>query len=228
MSSLKPAILVVDDEIQIRKFLKVSFEAHEYKFMEATNGKEALLLTGSNNPDLIILDLGLPDMDGQEVLVKLREWYRKPIIILSVRDDDNNIVRALEREASDYVRKPFSLNELLARVKNLLKNDGIKQTAPQLEFSHLKIDLESRRVFFDENEIRLTATEYDLLKFFAINSGKILTHTQILKNVWGPNSGDHTQYLRVYVAHLRQKIEKKPSNPQLLINEPGVGYRFGS
>ncbi len=159
-------------------------------------------------------------------MVKLSEWYLKPIIVLSVRNDDDNIVRAFESDASDYVRKPFSLGKLLARVRNAIKHSLDLSANPLLVFDHLKIDLSLRRIFFEEKEINLSTTEYELLKLLARNPGKIITHSHILKAIWGLNAEKHGEYLRVYVNHLRQKIEKDPRNPLLIVNEPGVGYRF--
>jgi two-component system KDP operon response regulator KdpE len=229
MREWKAKILIVDDEPQIRKFLRVALEAHGYDVCEANTGRSGLDLVRQDAPDLIILDLGLPDRDGQEILLQIREIFAKPILVLSVRDDEDNIVRALEGRASDYVRKPFNLAELLARVRNLLAsaNPAIPVTQSVLEFQHLRIDLAARRVFHGTQEVNLSGTEYELLKLLATNAGKILTHRQLLTAIWGPHGEKHHEYLRVYVSHLRHKVEIEPSFPRLLINEPGVGYRFG-
>jgi len=219
-------ILVIDDEPQIRRFLKVALEPHDYKVEEASSGQEGIALAASNRPDIIILDLGLPDKEGQTILKELREWYQKPIIILSVRDDEENVVKALDSGANDYLRKPFILNELLARLRLCQRLTQPQASEPILQFGNLKIDFPAHVVSLAGSEVKLTATEFDLLKLLALNAGKVLTHKQILAEVWGPKASENTQYLRVYVGHLRQKLEKDPNQPELIITEPGVGYRF--
>ncbi len=219
-------ILVIDDESQIRKFLKISLESHGYLYCEAESGTQGLNLAVSQKPDLIILDLGLPDQDGHEVLVKLREWFQKPIVILSVRNDDEDIVRALDQGANDYIRKPFSNAELLARVRLCLKNRSEGESSPILKFGRLTVDLSKHNIFLGEQILKLTATEYELLRLFVTNAGKVLTHSFILKTIWGPNAEKHTHYLRVYMSHLRQKIDDEALGKKFFITEPGVGYRF--
>jgi len=224
----KSTVVVIDDEVQIRRFLSVSLESHGYSIVEATNGREGIAEVATRRPDLVILDLGLPDMDGLEVLKRLREWYESPIIILSVRDDEASIVTALDGGADDYLTKPFKLGELLARMRAAQRHYTHEDVEPIYREGDLQVDLTARRVTVAGVEVRLTATEYDLLRVFVRNAGRVLTHAQILKEVWGPNSREHVQYLRVYVGHLRHKIEQDPSQPRLLITEPGVGYRFGN
>lgn len=220
-------ILIVDDEVQLRKLLTLTLESHGYKVVEARTGKEAVSFAATHRPELIILDLGLPDIKGQEALKLIREWSEIPIIILSVQNDSETIVDALAAGADDYMTKPFDANELLARVNVCLRRHMKKdheQTVFQVK--HLKVDLASRLVFKDEEEIKLTSTEYELLKLFIKNTNKVLTNRQILKEVWGPNSVEQSQYPRVYVRYLRSKIEKDPHNPELILTEPGVGYRL--
>lgn len=176
----------------------------------------------------MILDLGLPDLDGAAVLQQLREWFTRPIHILSVRDDEASIVKALDEGADDYLTKPFKLGELIARMRVAQRHVGEVPVEPIVKFGDLQCDFSLRRVFRGQEEIRLTPTEYDLLRLFIKHSGRILTHAFILKAIWGPNSSEHRQYLRVYVGHLRHKIEADPNRPVLLITEPGVGYRFGT
>ena len=227
MSSKNAVILVIDDEVQIRRFLRVALESHGYDILEGASAAEGLSLAMSHLPDMIILDLGLPDKDGQELLVSLREWYLKPILVLSVRDDESSIVNALDQGANDYLRKPFILGELLARLRVLARLvQSLEKPEPLLTFGNLHIDLVGRRVCVEGGEIKLTVTEYELLTLLAKNAGKILTHKYILNQIWGPKSAEHTQYLRVYIGHLRQKIEKNPARPVLIITEPAVGYRF--
>lgn len=225
--STKTPVVVIDDEVQIRRFLKVALEPHGFEVFEAATGQDGIARVVSSLPELVILDLGLPDIDGIEALRRLRDWFERPIIILSVRDDEASIVTALDAGADDYLTKPFNLAELLARIRVAQRHHHRGDAAePIYEHDGLEVDLASRRVALDGNEVRLTATEYELLKVFVRNAGRVLTHTQILKEVWGPNSRDHVQYLRVYVGHLRHKIEREPSQPKRLVTEPGVGYRF--
>ena len=225
---MKPVALIVDDEVQIRRLLRVVLEAEDYQVHEADTGQQGLMEIASRRPDVILLDLGLPDMEGLEVLKRLREWSEAPVLVLSVRDDDQSKVAVLDAGAEDYVNKPFSTPELLARLRA-----AQRKTRPEEEISVFKnggliVDLTARVVTRDGREIKLTATEYALLRLFVRHSGRVLTHRYILREIWGPKSEEHRQYLRVYVTHLRQKIESDPTNPSLIRTEPGIGYRFAA
>ena len=222
------SILVIDDEIQIRKLLEISLEANDYKVNFAINGKEGITAAASHQPDLILLDLGLPDVDGQDVLVKLREWFQNPIIILSVKSAENEIVKALDNGANDYLTKPFRTQELLARMRTALRVNSIQNNEPVAIFGEVSIDLVSRVVRVVDEIIKLTATEYSLLVLLYKNDGRVLTHQFILKEIWGQSYSEQTQYLRVFVAQLRKKIEKDPNRPKYIITESGVGYRFNT
>jgi two-component system KDP operon response regulator KdpE len=219
-------ILVIDDEKQIRRLLEITLSASGYKVILSANGKEGLVDAATQHPSLILLDLGLPDIDGQEILKKLREWYQKSIIILSVRDSEDEIIKALDNGANDFLAKPFRSGELLARIRVALRpgNDGSDTTS--LTFGSLAIDLVNHVVRKNSEIVKLTATEFSLLQLLAKNSGRVLTHQYILKEVWGYGYIEQTQYLRVFVAQLRKKIEENPSRPTLLITESGIGYRF--
>ena len=220
-------ILVVDDEAAIRKFLRVSLQNQGYQIEEAVSGKEALTQAIAFRPELVILDLGLPDQDGLSVLKSLREWSKVPVIVLTVRDSEQDKVQLLDAGAEDYLTKPFSVPELLARMRVVERHSlPLDSKSPLLEFGPLEIDLAGRTVKVNGGLIRLTATEYSILRLLVENAGKVVTHRQILKQIWGPNAVEHTQYLRVYVGHLRKKLEADPEAPSLIITEPGVGYRF--
>ncbi len=219
-------LLVIDDELQVRRFTEVSLSPHGYEVHGAESGREGIELGTKLNPDAIILDLGLPDLDGLEVLASLKAWYQGPIIVLSVRDDEDSIVAALDSGAHDYIRKPFHLGELLARLRLALRNNQANQTSPIYTSGNLSVDLSSRRVTVGDKEIKLTVTEFELLKVLIRHRGKVLTHNQILSEVWGPKSVEHIQYLRVYIGHLRQKLETDVNKPRLILTEPGVGYRL--
>ena len=222
---IKETILVIDDEVQIRRLLDITLTASGYKVVEAGTAKEGILLAASVNPMLIILDLGLPDMDGLDVLKKLREWYTNPIIILSVRSSEDDIVKALDNGANDYLTKPFRNRELQARIR-VASKQTVRQKEVTMAFDNLTIDL-AKHVATKNNEIiKLTTTEFSLLALLAKNEGRVLTHVYILQEVWGYGYTDQTQYLRVFIAQLRKKIEGNPSKPKLLITESGVGYRF--
>jgi two-component system KDP operon response regulator KdpE len=222
----KQNILVIDDEIQIRKLLEITLSSNDFNPILASNGKEGVALAALYHPDLIILDLGLPDEDGQNVLVKFREWYHKGIIILSVRNSEEEIIKALDNGANDYLTKPFRTGELLARIRTALRqSQGIPQI-PILEFDNLSIDLTNRTVKLNNEQIKLTSTEYSLLTLLAKNDGKVLTHQFILKQIWGPGYIEQTQYLRVFIGQLRKKIEQNPNNPKFILTESGIGYRF--
>jgi two-component system KDP operon response regulator KdpE len=219
-------ILIVDDETQIRKMLTITLQSSGYKVIEAENAKQALTVVASHPPDLVLLDLGLPDQNGQDVLSHLREWFSNPIIILSVQTSENEIVAALDKGASDYLVKPFRTGELLARIRSALRKNVIDENNHVSEFGDLSIDFASRTVKRNNQAIKLTSTEYSLLILFAKNEGKVLTHQYLLQNVWGPSYINESQYLRVFVAQLRKKIEKDVNRPQHIVTESGVGYRF--
>jgi two-component system KDP operon response regulator KdpE len=219
-------ILIIDDEAQIRKLLQITLRSNDYIVTEASTAKDGLITAANNPPDLILLDLGLPDEDGHSVLKKLREWFTKPVIIISVQNNEEDIVRALDSEANDYLVKPFRTGELLARIRSALRSKSNDDSNPVLDYDDLQIDLTTRTVKKNSEVIKLTATEYSLLILFVKNEGKVLTHQFILKEVWGPNYTDQSQYLRVYIAQLRKKIENDPNRPNHIITETGVGYRF--
>ncbi|MEZ4620550.1 MAG: response regulator [Caldilineaceae bacterium] len=219
-------VLVVDDEPQIRRLLKITLEGQHYAVTEAGGGQEGLFLAAKVRPDLIILDLGLPDLDGVEVVRQLREWTQTPILILSVREADQDKVAALDAGADDYLTKPFSTDELLARLRVALRHAQPAPDLPLFTSGDLQVDLTRRLVTVRGEPVKLTPTEYALLRLMIQHSGRVLTHRQILKEVWGPAYVEETHYLRVYFAQLRQKLEENPALPQLLLTEPGVGYRL--
>lgn len=221
------SILIVDDEVQIRRLLEITLSANGFKIFEASTGKEGVTLAASQQPNLIILDLGLPDIDGLDVIHKLREWYLKPIIILSVRNSEDDIVKALDNGANDYLTKPFRTGELLARIRVALRQNQNIAEDPVLDFGALSIDLANHTVRKNNELIKLTSTEYSLLALLAKNEGRVLTHQYILKEVWGMSYIEQTQYLRVFIAQLRKKVEDDPTKPKLLNTESGIGYRFG-
>jgi two-component system, OmpR family, KDP operon response regulator KdpE len=221
-------ILIIDDEVQIRRLLEITLSANGYKISEASTGKEGLNLAVSIQPVLIILDLGLPDMEGLEVLKKLREWYQKPVIILSVRSSEEDIINALDHGANDYLTKPFRTGELLARIRVAIRQAQETSDTPCLTFGPLTIDISNHVVRKNNEILKLTTTEYSLLALLAKNEGRVLTHQYILKEVWGMAYLEQTQYLRVFMAQLRKKIEEDPAKPKLLNTESGIGYRFGS
>jgi len=223
----KNTILIVDDEPQILKMLNIYLNAVEFKVEEANTGKQAVRMTTSIKPDLILLDLGLPDIDGKEVIASIREWSQVPIIVLSVRSNDEEIIAALDAGADDYVTKPFGAEVLLSRIKANLRKSAIREAGePELLNGPLRMDLVRHEVFLNGEKIALTPKEYDLLRYFIVNRGKMLTHRQILKEIWGPAHSEDMQYLRVYIGQVREKIENDPSHPSLIITEPGIGYRM--
>ncbi|MFI5141557.1 MAG: response regulator [Bacteroidia bacterium] len=222
----KQEILVIDDETQIRKLLEITLRNHDYKVVEAATANEGLALAASHPPDLILLDIGLPDENGLVVLKKLREWYNKPIIILSVQNDEENIIKALDSDASDYLTKPFRTGELLARIRACIRNSDAPQETSTITAGDLFIDFKTRLIKKDSETIKLTATEYSLLCLLIKNEGRVLTHQYILNQVWGPAQADQSQSLRVFIAQLRKKIENDANNPELIITESRVGYRF--
>ena len=222
-----PVVLLVEDEPQMRRFLRAALGSHGYRLVEAASGGEGIALATSHNPEVVVLDLGLPDMDGLEVTRRLRDFAKVPIIVLSARGREEDKVAALDAGADDYVTKPFGMAELLARVRVALRHaEGREPDDPVLSFGGLSIDLARREVLREGAPLKLTPIEYRLLTTLARNAGKVLTHRQLLKEVWGPSHGEDTHYLRVYMAQLRRKVEADPSNPQLLLTEPGVGYRL--
>jgi len=223
---MKPVALIIDDEVQIRRLLRVALEAENYQVREAQTGQEGLAEVASRRPDVILLDLGLPDMDGLVVLKRLREWSETPVLVLTVRDDEQEKVAALDAGAEDYVTKPFSTAELLARLRAAQRKTRPAEEISVFKSGDLVVDLTSHVVSRAGKEIKLTATEYALLRLLVRHPGRVLTHRYILREIWGPKSEEHRQYLRVYVTHLRQKIEPDSTNPTLIKTESGIGYRF--
>ena len=224
--NLPETILIIDDEVQIRRLLEITLASNEYKVSEAATGKDGLIAAATHHPALIILDLGLPDFDGIEILKKLREWYQKPIIILSARNSEEDIVHALDNGANDYLTKPFRTGELLARIRVAIRQNLGADDNPILTFGSLTIDLANHTARKNGEILKLTSTEFSLLALLSKNSGRVMTHQNILKEIWGFGYIGQTQYLRVFVAQLRKKIEDDPTKPQLLITESGIGYRF--
>ena len=224
--NLPETILVIDDEVQIRRLLEITLSSSGFKISEAGNGKDGLIAAATHHPALIILDLGLPDIDGIEILKKIREWYRKPIIILSVKSSEDDIISALDNGANDYLTKPFKTGELLARIRVALRHNTQSEVDPILTFGTLTIDLVNHIARKKDEILKLTSTEFSLLAMLAKNSGRVLTHQNILKEIWGFGYIGQTQILRVFVAQLRKKIEDDPAKPKLLITESGIGYRF--
>jgi two-component system KDP operon response regulator KdpE len=225
-SPLKSTALVIDDELQMRRLLRVCLEANGYRVLEAATGMEGIAEAAQHPPDVVIIDLGLPDMEGVAVLKRLREWSRVPVVVLSVRDREEDKIAALDNGADDYVTKPFSSGELLARLRVAQRHAAPSSETTVFRSGQLEVDLAARVVKLKNKEVKLTATEYSLLRLFVQHAGKVLTHRQILRDVWGPNYVEQTHYLRVYLAHLREKLEANPAQPELLITEPGVGYRL--
>ena len=219
-------ILVIDDEKQIRRMLKTALAGYGYNIAEASSGQEGLAQTSIFHPDMIILDLGLPDMDGVEVIGRLREWTETPIIILSVREHEVEKIKALDAGADDYITKPFSTGELLARIRVALRHVAKSEDEPVLSFGDLALDIGRRKVTVKGSEIRLTPTEYEILKYLGLQAGRVVTHRQLLRAIWGPNFEGETHYLRIYIGQLRRKIEADPSQPAFILTESGVGYRL--
>lgn len=220
-------ILIIDDELQMRRLLEITLESNGYNIIEATNGKEGINLAASHQPSLIILDLGLPDGSGHIVLKQLREWFTNPIIILSVQSSEEDIVTALDNGANDFLIKPFRTGELLARIRSALRSiDNSEENDSVFTAGELQIDFVARTVKKKDELIKLTVTEYKLLSLFVQQAGKVLTHQYLLREIWGPGYINQSQYLRVFVAQLRKKIEDDPNRPVFIITEPGVGYRF--
>ncbi len=221
-----PEILIIDDEPQIRKLLKITLLANGFKITEASTAREGITAAANHPPDLILLDLGLPDESGHVLLKKLREWYQKPIVILSVQDEEQSIITALDNGANDYLVKPFRTGELLARIRSVLRDAINVQQNPVINCNDLELDLAAMQLKKNGVVVKLTSTEFNLLSLLAKNQGRVLTHQHLLKNIWGPSYINESQYLRVFIAQLRRKIENDPNQPQHIITQSGVGYRF--
>jgi two-component system, OmpR family, KDP operon response regulator KdpE len=224
----KSEILIIDDEPQIRKLLEITLQSNGYLPKSAVSAKEGLIMAGNHPPELILLDLGLPDESGHVVLQKLRNWYTNPIIILSVQKEEADIINALDNGANDYLAKPFRTGELLARIRSALRNINTDEGETNLDFNGLQIDFTSRSIKKANQPVKLTSTEYNLLALLAKNEGKVLTHQYLLRTIWGPGYINQSQYLRVFIAQIRKKIEYDPNKPEYLMTESGVGYRFKS
>lgn len=222
----KAEILIIDDEVQIRKLLQITLQSNDYAVKEAFTAKDGCIMAANHPPDLIILDLGLPDDNGHNVLKQLREWYTNPVIILSVQSSEADIIKALDNGANDYLVKPFRTGELLARIRSSLRSNLIEESTPIIKCNGLSMDLAARSVKKNNDQVKLTSTEYNLLSLFARNEGKVLTHHYLLREIWGPGYINQSQYLRVFIAQLRKKIENDPNRPQYIITEAGIGYRF--
>lgn len=219
-------ILIIDDEPQICKLLQIALESNNYRTNIANTAQEGIVKAANHPPDLILLDLGLPDKNGQDVLEELRNWYKSPVIILSVQKDEENIVKALDNGATDYLTKPFRTGELLARIRSALRNAILEKNEPLVVYRDLQMDLMNLVVKKNDNVIKLTATEFNLLSLLVNNEGKVLTHQYLLKAIWGPTYVNESQYLRVFIGQLRKKIEDDFNMPKYIITESGVGYRF--
>lgn len=229
MSEISPSVVVVEDEKQIRRFVRSALEAEGCRVFEAESGKQGLVEAGTRKPDLIILDLGLPDLDGVEFIRDLRGWSTVPILILSARSTENDKIVALDAGADDYLTKPFGVGELLARVRALLRRQGkSSEGSPVVSFGDIQVDLSKRVVTRSGEPVHLTQIEYRLLALLMANPGKVLTHRHLLREVWGPSFIESNHYLRIYVGHLRQKLETDTAQPKYILTETGVGYRFQS
>jgi len=229
MPQNKETILLIEDEPQMERFLRIVLQGQGYNFYEAQTGQEGLTQAATRSPDIILLDLGLPDIDGLEVTRRLREWSDIPIIVLSAREQEQDKIKALDAGADDYLTKPFGAGELLARIRVAIRHKVMRQSTagePIFTIDNLRVDMLRRQVFLNEQEVHLTPIEYKLLTVLIQNAGKVVTHNQLLKEVWGPSYTKETQYLRVYMTQLRHKLESDPARPRFLINEPGIGYRL--
>lgn len=222
----KTTVLVIDDEVQIRRLLRLCLERNGYQVIEAATGDQGIHEAVLHNPDAVLLDLGLPDLDGMLVLKRLREWSQIPILVVSVRGHEDDKINALDNGANDYITKPFSTGELLARLRSAQRSARPPATLTTFSTGELKVDLAARLVKVRGRKVRLTATEYSLLILFVQHAGKVLTHGQILREIWGPDEAENLGHLRVYVKYLREKLERNPAEPELLVTEPGVGYRL--
>jgi two-component system KDP operon response regulator KdpE len=225
----KELILLIEDEPQMRRFLRITLQSHGYRLVEAATAREGLMQATTRNPDVVLLDLGLPDLDGLEVTQQLREWTQTPIIVISAREQEQDKVKALDAGADDYLTKPFNAGELLARMRVALRH-AARQKAdrqdPIFTLLNLRVDMAQRQVFVDDKEVHLTPLEYKLLLMLIRHEGKVITHRQLLQEVWGPAHVNEVQYLRVYMTQLRHKLEADPARPRFLMNEPGIGYRL--
>jgi two-component system KDP operon response regulator KdpE len=226
---LTGSVLIIEDERQVARFLRITLITHGFRVIEATSGEDGLAQSCMRKPDLILLDLGLPDVDGVDVTRRLREWTKIPIIVISARDRERDKVIALDAGADDYMTKPFGADELLARIRVALRHAAeisSGTTEPAVEYGDLRIDLAARRIFARGEEVHLTPTEYKLLVLLLRHIGKVVTHRQMLTEVWGESQANQTEYLRVYMRQLRHKLERDPAQPRYFLNEPGVGYRM--
>ncbi|HUP78415.1 MAG TPA: response regulator [Pirellula sp.] len=229
MSTTSPLILIIEDELPIRRFLRASLSDESYRLNEASTGLEGLRVAQQQPPDLVLLDLGLPDLDGQEIIRSLREWSKVPIIVLSARDQEAQKIQALDGGADDFVTKPFSVGELLARMRTALRHSIAEVIETSVvAFGEVRVDLVARVVYRNNKEIHLTPLEYKLLLTMLKHNGKVLTHRFLLREVWGPSDTTELHYVRVFVANLRKKLERDPARPEYFLTEPGVGYRFAS
>jgi len=229
MPEEKELILLIEDEPQMRRFLRITLQSQGYRLVEVATAQEGLIQATTRNPDVVLLDLGLPDLDGLEVAKRLREWTQTPIIVISAREQELDKVKALDAGADDYLTKPFNAGELLARIRVALRHSSRRNAGPQepvFVLQNLRVDLSQRQVFVDDEEVHLTPIEYKLLTVLIRHAGKVITHSQLLKEVWGPAHVNEVQYLRVYMTQLRHKLEIDPARPRFLMNEPGIGYRL--
>ncbi len=229
MPKNKGTVLLIEDEPQMQRFLRIVLQGQGYHFIEAQTGQEGLMQAATRSPDIILLDLGLPDIDGLEVTRRLREWSNIPLIVISAREQEHDKIKALDAGADDYLTKPFGAGELLARIRVAIRHRVMQQSRagePIFTIENLRVDISRRQVFLNEQEVHLTPIEYKLLIVLIRNAGKVVTHNQLLKEVWGPPYTKETQYLRVYMTQLRHKLESDPARPRFLINEPGIGYRL--
>ena len=229
MTDDKGLILLIEDEPQMRRFLRITLQGHGYRLTEAATGQEGLTQAATRNPDVILLDLGLPDMDGLEVTKRLRAWSQVPVIVLSAREQEDDKIRALDSGADDYLTKPFGAGELLARIRVALRHVAVQHAGTEesvFVLDNLKVDFANRQVFINDAEIHLTPIEYRLLSILIKHAGKVITHSQLLREVWGAAYADQNHYLRIYMGQLRHKLESDPARPRFFINEPGIGYRL--
>jgi len=229
MTEDKELILLIEDEPQMRRFLRITLQSQGYRLVESETGSDGLLQAAARNPDVVLLDLGLPDMDGLAVTERLREWTQTPIIVISAREQEQDKVKALDAGADDYLTKPFSAGELMARIRVAMRHvvrQRTGQSEPVFTVRNLRVDLAQRQVFLDDQEVHLTPIEYKLLTVLIRHAGRVITHRQLLMEVWGPGHVEEVQYLRVYMTQLRHKLETDPARPKFFLNEPGVGYRL--